>query len=92
MDVLFVTGFSPIVAGRLASREFYGDALRLPLDREEVEYVFTATLSGVKHFGLWPLSQAAQSCFGTDVWPTERLGVVADPGPRQLRSRAHPRQ
>jgi catechol 2,3-dioxygenase-like lactoylglutathione lyase family enzyme len=71
MDVLFVTGFSPIVADRLASREFYGDALRLPLDREEGEYVFTETLSGVKHFGLWPLSQAAQSCFGTDVWPTE---------------------
>lgn len=71
MDVLFVAGFSPIVADRLASREFYAGALRLPLDREEGEYVFTETLPGVKHFGLWPLSQAAESCFGTEEWPTE---------------------
>ena len=24
---------------------------------------------GVKHFALWPLAQAAESCFGTDQWP-----------------------
>ncbi len=71
MHVLFVTGFSPIVADRLASREFYRDALHLPLDHEEGDYVVTDTLSGVKHVGLWPLSQAAESCFGTDEWPTE---------------------
>ena len=23
---------------------------------------------GVKHFALWPLSPAAQSCFGTEKW------------------------
>lgn len=71
MDVLFVAGFSPIVTDRLTSRDFYAGALGLPLDRQEGEYVFTETLSGVKHFGLWPLSQAAQSCFGTDEWPSE---------------------
>lgn len=26
-------------------------------------------LEGVKHFALWPLAQAAESCFGTDQWP-----------------------
>jgi len=26
-------------------------------------------LDGVKHFALWPLAQAAESCFGTDQWP-----------------------
>jgi len=26
-------------------------------------------LQGAKHFALWPLSQAAQSCFGSDSWP-----------------------
>jgi hypothetical protein len=26
-------------------------------------------LDGVKHFALWPLAQAAQSCFGKDQWP-----------------------
>jgi catechol 2,3-dioxygenase-like lactoylglutathione lyase family enzyme len=71
MDVLFVTGFSPIVPDRVASREFYGGALGLRLDHEEGEYVFSDTLSGVKHFGLWPLWQAAQTCFGTDEWPSD---------------------
>jgi hypothetical protein len=28
-----------------------------------------AALQGAKHFALWPLSQAAQSCFGNDFWP-----------------------
>ena len=23
----------------------------------------------MKHFALWPLAQAAESCFGTDQWP-----------------------
>jgi len=55
MEVLFVTGFSPIVRDRQASREFYVDALQLPLDHEEGEYIFTDTLPGVKHLGLWPL-------------------------------------
>jgi catechol 2,3-dioxygenase-like lactoylglutathione lyase family enzyme len=71
MEVLFVTGFSPIVAHPQTSREFYAGALQLPLEHEEGEYVFADRLSGVKHFGLWPLSQAAQSCFGTDDWPAE---------------------
>lgn len=71
MEVLFVAGFSPIVADRHASREFYAEALHLPLDHEEGEYVFADALAGVKHFGLWPLWQAAQTCFGTHEWPTE---------------------
>ena len=28
-------------------------------------------LNGVKHFALWPLSQAAQSCFGSEIWPDD---------------------
>jgi len=71
MQVLFVTGFSPIVSDPRASREFYADALHLPLDHEEGEYVFADALPGVKHLGLWPLRQAAQTCFGTDEWPTD---------------------
>lgn len=26
---------------------------------------------GTKHFGLWPLSEAASACFGTTEWPAE---------------------
>jgi hypothetical protein len=69
MEVLFVTGFSPIVSDRHASRRFYLDGLHLPLDHEEGEYVFADALPGVKHLGLWPLHQAAQTCFGTNKWP-----------------------
>lgn len=32
-------------------------------------YLHTGGLDGVKHFALWPLVKAAQSCFGTDQWP-----------------------
>jgi hypothetical protein len=31
--------------------------------------LYTGALQGAKHFALWPLSQAAQSCFGSDFWP-----------------------
>ncbi len=33
----------------------------------------TSTASGSggsKHFGVWPLRQAAQACFSTDEWPS----------------------
>jgi hypothetical protein len=33
--------------------------------------VFTHNLEGTKHFGLWPLSEAANACFGTSEWPAE---------------------
>jgi hypothetical protein len=33
--------------------------------------VFTHQLEGTKHFGLWPLSEAATACFGTTEWPSE---------------------
>lgn len=69
MDVLFVAGFAAIVDDPAESQELFKDALGLPLEGDE--YPHTATLEGVKHFGLWPLSMAAQSCFGTDVWPTD---------------------
>ncbi|HDC4506218.1 TPA: glyoxalase, partial [Enterobacter kobei] len=28
-------------------------------------------LKGVKHFAVWPLTQAAMSCFGEEQWPAE---------------------
>ena len=29
-------------------------------------------MEGSKHFGVWPLSEAAQACFGTPDWPVDR--------------------
>jgi catechol 2,3-dioxygenase-like lactoylglutathione lyase family enzyme len=69
MRVLFVAGFGPIVREREASRHFYGDDLGIRLDAEADGYLHTEGLAGVKTFALWPLAQAAESCFGTPQWP-----------------------
>jgi len=71
MNVQFVTSIAPIVRDADASRSFYCDALGLSFEGEEGDYVFTHTLEGTKHFGLWPLSEASTACFGTTEWPAE---------------------
>jgi catechol 2,3-dioxygenase-like lactoylglutathione lyase family enzyme len=69
IKVLFVAGFGPIVCDPVASRKFYSEKLGLSFKEDSNGYMHTAGLDGVKHFALWPLAQAAQSCFGTDQWP-----------------------
>jgi catechol 2,3-dioxygenase-like lactoylglutathione lyase family enzyme len=71
MDVQFLTSIAPIVRDPEASRSFYADALGLGFEGQEGDYVFTHELEGTKHFGLWPLSEAANACFGTTEWPAE---------------------
>jgi len=68
--VLFVAGFGPIVRDQSASENFYLDALGLSFEKNG-DYLHTGNLKGVKHFALWPLSQAAQSCFGSEKWPSD---------------------
>ncbi len=69
IDVLFVAGFGPIVRDAVASRKFYAETLALPFKEDAGGYLHTGALDGVKHFALWPLAQAAESCFGTNQWP-----------------------
>ena len=69
--VLFVAGFGPIVQDIPKSHKFYVDALGLSLQKETGDYMHTEKLAGVKTFALWPLSQAAQSCFGSESWPAD---------------------
>ncbi|KML66522.1 VOC family protein [Pectobacterium peruviense] len=71
VDVLFVAGFGPIVKSLSASHALYVDTLKLPLKpvAEGSDYLVTDVMDGVKHFALWPLSQASESCFGLDNWP-----------------------
>ena len=71
MDVQFVTSIAPIVRDAAVSRSFYADALGLGFEGQEGNYVFTHQLAGTKHFGLWPLSEAASTCFGTTEWPVD---------------------
>jgi hypothetical protein len=69
MKVLFVAGFGPIVQDMETSQQLYGDSLGLPLEGDAT-YLHTGAVEGVKHFALWPLSGAAESCFGTPTWPS----------------------
>ena len=67
--VLFIAGFGPIDRDIADSRKLYADSLGISFKEDAGGYLYTGALQGTKHFALWPLSQAAQSCFGTDSWP-----------------------
>jgi len=67
--VQFVASVAPIARDADEARAFYRDALGLSFEGEEGDYMFTHNLEGTKHFGLWPLSEAANACFGTTEWP-----------------------
>jgi catechol 2,3-dioxygenase-like lactoylglutathione lyase family enzyme len=71
MEVQFVASIAPIVRDAGAARSFYRDALGLSFEGEAGDYVFTHELKGTKHFGLWPLAEAATACFGTVEWPSD---------------------
>jgi hypothetical protein len=74
IKVLFVTGFGPIVRETSESHKLYREVLGIPfkVEKEEsAEYLHTEALQGAKTFALWPLSQAAQSCFGSYSWPED---------------------
>ncbi len=73
MKIEFLSTIAVITPDPAASRELYIDALRLPLASDTGgEYVHSERIDGCKHFGIWPLSQAAEACFGTTEWPKER--------------------
>lgn len=67
--VLFIAGFGPIDRDIAESRKLYANSLGISFKEDAGGYLYTGTLQGAKHFALWPLSQAAQSCFGIDAWP-----------------------
>lgn len=71
IKVLFIAGFGPIARESSKSRRLYGELLGIPFKEESDGYLHTEALAGAKAFALWPLSQAAQSCFGKDSWPDD---------------------
>jgi catechol 2,3-dioxygenase-like lactoylglutathione lyase family enzyme len=73
MKIEFLSTLAVIAPDPAASRKLYVDALGLPLEgRGDDAYHHTDQIAGCKHFGVWPLSEAAEACFGTTQWPTER--------------------
>jgi len=72
MNVLFVASVAVVVADPPQSRKLFRDALGLPLEGEGDGYYSSGNIPGSKHFGVWPLSEAAEACFGTAEWPADR--------------------
>lgn len=101
MKIESITSVAVITPDASASRALYMNALGLPLHQLDGDYFASEEVAGCNHFGVWPLAQAAQACFGTPAWP----GNVAIPqvsvefeladaaavseGARELRSRGY---
>ena len=73
MEIEFVSSMAVITADPPSSRSLYIGAIGLPLDNGgEGDYYHSEKIGGTKHFGVWPLAEAAESCFGTREWPADR--------------------
>ncbi len=73
MEILFLASVAIVTSDPPASRKLFIDALGLPFQRHEGDdYYFSEQIGGSKHFGVWPLRQAAEACFGTSEWPAGR--------------------
>ncbi len=72
MNIEFLATIAMIAPDLDSSRKLYVDTLGLSLEGEGDGYHHSEQIAGCKSFGIWPLSQAAKACFGTDQWPSER--------------------
>jgi catechol 2,3-dioxygenase-like lactoylglutathione lyase family enzyme len=70
MNIELLSTVALITPDPPASRKLYLDALGLPLGGDE--YLHSEQVDGCKSFGIWPLSQAAEACFGARQWPAAR--------------------
>ncbi|MEE8619806.1 MAG: VOC family protein [Dehalococcoidia bacterium] len=71
IKVLFIAGFGPITQDQRLSKRLYADTLGISFEEMDNGYLHTGEVEGAKHFALWPLSQAAESCFGSSEWPKD---------------------
>ncbi len=73
MNIQFIASVAVITPDPRTSRQLFVDALGLPLQASDGdEYLHSERIGGSKHFGVWPLTQAAQACFGSGEWPAGR--------------------
>jgi catechol 2,3-dioxygenase-like lactoylglutathione lyase family enzyme len=62
-----------VIARSLAEgRALFVDSIGLPLEQSAgTNFLHSERLEGSKYFGVWPLSEAAKSCFGRESWPDD---------------------
>jgi catechol 2,3-dioxygenase-like lactoylglutathione lyase family enzyme len=68
LNIIAIAGFAVITEDVAASRALYQDRFGLPFKVKD-GYHYVDGFDGAKHFGIWPLAAAAQSCFGMTEWP-----------------------
>jgi catechol 2,3-dioxygenase-like lactoylglutathione lyase family enzyme len=71
MKIEFIASAALITSDPPTDRKLFVETLGLPLDGPG-DYIFSGEIEGSKHFGVWPLKEAAQACFGSDDWPADR--------------------
>lgn len=73
MDFRFIAGFSVITSDAPGDRRLFVETFGLPLHPPPgaagSDYLSSDDIPGAKHFGVWPLAEAAQACFGQRTWP-----------------------
>jgi len=73
VNIEFITSVAVISPDPEVSRRLYIDTLGLPHQHGDGDdYEHSEDIDGTKHYGVWPLRQAAQACFGSDSWPADR--------------------
>ena len=72
MNIELLATIAVIAPDPPASLGLYVDALGLPLESQGGDYHHSEQLAGCKSFGVWPLREAAEACFGTSQWPADR--------------------
>ncbi len=73
MNISMVATVAVITASPSQSRQLFVETLGLPLEGEGDGYYSSGNIPGCNHFGVWPLSEAAESCFGTPEWPADLI-------------------
>ena len=71
MKISLVAGFGPIIRDADAAHAFWRDGLGIAFDEPDPGYFTNDDLEGVRAFAMWPLSQAAESTFGSPDWPAD---------------------
>ena len=75
MEILGLATAAVIAPEPGRERALLVDAVGLPLTSapdSPYDYWSSEAIGGVRHLGVWPLAEVAQSCFGVDSWPTDR--------------------
>jgi catechol 2,3-dioxygenase-like lactoylglutathione lyase family enzyme len=75
MNISFVSSVAVVASDPAANRKLFVDALGLPLRpaADGSDYYLSEEVEGTRHFGVWPLAEAAQACFGSADWPSDRV-------------------